>query len=144
MRNIEQRNYFSTNDFVGTNNLEEEAEKLFGKGWEAADDVCQIEQLLELFGALHFTVIYQEYVKSGYDLAVHFNSDLKEIADLKKQNKALIERLNANHCAIDSSLESLEEQGFTGLEESDFYLELSGELAPNETLLRSIERETEL
>ena len=144
MRNIEQRNYFSTNDFVGTNNLEEEAEKLFGKGWEAADDVCQIEQLLELVGALHFTVIYQEYVKSGYDLAVHFNSDLKEIADLKKQNKALIERLNANHCAIDSSLESLEEQGFTGLEESDFYLELSGELAPNETLLRSIERETEL
>ena len=40
-------NYFSTNAFVGINNLEEVAEKVLGKGWEAEDDCAQIQAIIE-------------------------------------------------------------------------------------------------
>lgn len=43
-------NYYSTNDFVSVNKLEKEAEKLFGKDWEAEDDVWQIQQLIDSIG----------------------------------------------------------------------------------------------
>ena len=52
--------------------------------------------------------------------------------------KKLIERLNASQSAMDSCLDSMKEQGLN-LEETDFYLELAGELAPNEELLKSLE-----
>ena len=37
----------STNDFVHENKLQEKAEELFGKNWEAEFDVEQIEELLD-------------------------------------------------------------------------------------------------
>jgi hypothetical protein len=40
-------NYFSTNAFVGINNLEEVAENVLGKGWEAEDDCAQIQAIIE-------------------------------------------------------------------------------------------------
>ena len=38
--------YYSTNDFVGTNQLEAFAKSVFGEGWEAEDDYDQIITLL--------------------------------------------------------------------------------------------------
>ena len=43
-------NYYSTNDFVSVNKLEKEAEKLFGKDWEAEDDMNQLQELIDLKG----------------------------------------------------------------------------------------------
>ena len=42
---IETTNYMSTNDFVYENKLQEKAEELVGKDWEAENDVEQSEEL---------------------------------------------------------------------------------------------------
>jgi len=39
--------YMSTNDFVYKNELQKQADELFGEGWEAEDDVEQIEKLCD-------------------------------------------------------------------------------------------------
>ena len=39
--------YMSTNDFVHKNELQKQADWLFGEGWEAEDDVEQIEKLCD-------------------------------------------------------------------------------------------------
>jgi hypothetical protein len=52
-------NYFSTNDFVGSNGLKDLANKVFGKGWKAEDDVDQIAELANHAG-LKYVVIYAE------------------------------------------------------------------------------------
>ena len=39
-------NYYSTYDFVGTHKLNKEAEEIFGKNWEAEDDLSQIEDII--------------------------------------------------------------------------------------------------
>lgn len=137
MKKIEQRNYCSTNDFVGTNNLQSEAVKLFGKDWEAEDDVSQIERLLEEVGAKHFTVTHQEYVKSDYDLEVVFSDDLKEIADLKETVRLLTERLNATSCAIDTALDYMKEMRLD-MEDSEAFVELFSQHTSNEIFFKSM------
>jgi hypothetical protein len=42
--------YASTHDFVSVNKLEEEAEKVFGKDWEADDDINQTQELVDSTG----------------------------------------------------------------------------------------------
>tara|TARA_R110002096_G_scaffold382312_1_gene576195 strand:- start:1037 stop:1258 length:222 start_codon:yes stop_codon:yes gene_type:complete len=64
----------------------------------------------------------------------------EEIQELKKQNKALIERLNASHRALDNATESLTELFDKQFHEDNFYIEMVSELAPNEELLRSLEK----
>lgn len=54
-------------------------------------------------------------------------------------NEKLIERLNAIQTAIDGAVEGLYELHGEEAKESDVYLDLAGEIAPNETLLREIE-----
>jgi len=44
--NLEGR-YISTYGFVGRNNLERQAEKIFGKDWVAEDDLDQIQILCD-------------------------------------------------------------------------------------------------
>jgi DNA mismatch repair ATPase MutS len=90
MKKIIETRYMSTYDFVSTNELEKEAVELFGKEWEAEDDMVQITDLLEHVGAEHFEVMYIEGLRSDYDLEVVFNSDLREIADLKEALKQFI------------------------------------------------------
>ena len=60
--------------------------------------------------------------------------------NLEEQNKALIERLNACHSTIDTAIDMFKDMGLD-LEDSEAYIELLGELAPNEELLRSIENQ---
>jgi hypothetical protein len=52
-------NYYSTNDFVQQNGLEEEAVKVFGEDWEAEDDVDQIAELANHMG-LKYVIKYAE------------------------------------------------------------------------------------
>ena len=100
MKNIVQRKYTSTYDFVQTNKLEEEANKLFGKNWEAEDDVSQIEYLLEFIGADFFTVVYIEDAKTNHDIEVLFNDDLKRISDLEYALKELCKNIDLSKLKI--------------------------------------------
>ena len=50
MKTIIKQRYNSTYGFVESNELEKEAEELFGKNWEAEDDVNQIQSLINHLG----------------------------------------------------------------------------------------------
>jgi hypothetical protein len=65
---------------------------------------------------------------------------MENIEKLKEQNRLLIERLNANQSAIDSATDSFKDMQLD-LEDSEAYVELLSQLAPNEELLKSIEDE---
>lgn len=67
-------NYFSTNDFVGAHNLQKQAEKIFGKGWEAEDDVNQIESIINSLGGKYVVTVPEDRsqwneMREQYDLA---------------------------------------------------------------------------
>ncbi len=139
MKNLEGE-YNSTYAFVEVNDLQGDAEKLFGKEWEAEDDVHQIEELIEEVTkkSRHYTVIVLEH-KDEDDIVVKYSEDKARIELLEEQNKALIERLNASHKAIDNAVDTLDELFDNQFQEDNFYIEMVSELAPNEELLRSIE-----
>ena len=85
---IEQRNYMSTYDFVGENNLEKEAAELFGEDWEAEDDAEQIDRLLKFIGFKHYEVRFID-TRSDYDMEVKFNPDKERIEELEKELRHL-------------------------------------------------------
>ena len=58
---------------------------------------------------------------------------------LEKEKAALIERLNACYSAIDSATETMLEI-LPNAKQTDFYLELCGEIVETETLLKSLEK----
>jgi len=67
-------NYYSTNDFVGAHNLQKQAEKIFGKGWEAEDDVNQIENIINSIGGKYVVTVPEDRsqwneMREQYDLA---------------------------------------------------------------------------
>jgi len=139
MRNLKERGYGSTEHFVSVNGLEKEAESLFGKGWESVNDREEIEKLITLIGADFYEV--EIYENSGYYFHVVFNEDLERVSELEEQNKKLIERLNANHSAIDSATDGLLELYGNGYKDTDVYLKLVGQLAENEELLEDFHHE---
>lgn len=67
---IEEGRYFSTNDFVCSNDLEKLADQLFGKGWEAGDDVDQMQELCDSVSKNKYRVKYIEGLRSDCDLEV--------------------------------------------------------------------------
>lgn len=75
--------YMSTYSFVSQNNLENEAELLWGKNWEAQDDVSQIQELCNLFRFPKYDVWFIEGLKTDEDIEVRLlDSHDKEIVDL--------------------------------------------------------------
>ena len=63
--------YLSTDDFVNSNDLEEEARLILGEDWIAEDDVEQIQLILdELFGKKQYFVQCIEGLKSDYDIQI--------------------------------------------------------------------------
>lgn len=97
--NIVEMRYSSTNSFVFQNELEKEAVECFGTGWEAEDDVNQIETLLNHINAEFYDVKFIENCNSEEDIEVSFNSDKQEIYDLKnnvEKAKELLERNGYN------------------------------------------------
>lgn len=61
---------------------------------------------------------------------------MKTIEELQAIIDELTERLQSSQSAIESAVETLDEEGNRGT----IYLELCGELAPNEELLIKIEK----
>lgn len=99
--NIVEMRYSSTNSFVFQNGLEKEAVECFGTGWEAEDDVNQIEQLLEFINARFYDVEFIEECSSEEDIEVSFNSDKQEVYDLKNNVEKAKELLEKNGYIID-------------------------------------------
>ncbi len=62
----------------------------------------------------------------------------EELEQLKKENKALIKRLESSHSVIENAAETI--AGWFQQEEDrgDVYLDLIAELAPNEELLMKL------
>ena len=65
--------YNSTNAFVETNNLQDKANLLWGEGWEACDDVHQIEELLSSIHPNQYLVSFLENVKEDDILVTESN-----------------------------------------------------------------------
>ena len=77
-------NYYSTNDFVGAHNLQKEAEKILGKGWEAEDDVNQIESIINSLGGKYVVTVPEDRsqwneMREQYDLAKPTNDSNYDI-----------------------------------------------------------------
>jgi len=62
--------YMSTYDFVGCNQLEEEAEKVLGKNWEAEDDVTQIQDIIDEINPDGFVVEHISNCRNDNDIQV--------------------------------------------------------------------------
>lgn len=107
MKNIIQRNYSSTYDFVSVNNLEKEAKKFFGKDWVAEDDVEQIERLIEYLGIEHYVVVFLPNHNSEHDIKVYFSQDLKRIHDLESALINLTNNINLSKLNIRKDFELL-------------------------------------
>jgi len=83
-------NYYSTYAFVHQNNLDKIANKVLGKGWEAEDDVNQIQQIINALGIGKFSVNCNERLRCDEeDIEVRKISDLKN-KDIDKAFKQLI------------------------------------------------------
>lgn len=70
--NLEGR-YMSTYSFVAQNDLEDQANQLWGKGWEAEDDVNQIQQLCDHLDKSKWQVVFLEGMRSEDDIEVRPN-----------------------------------------------------------------------
>ena len=68
---ITDKYYLSTDDFVNSNDLEEDTRLILGEDWIAEDDVEQIQLILdELFGKKQYFVQCIEGLKSDYDIQI--------------------------------------------------------------------------
>jgi|TARA_R110000851_G_scaffold190072_2_gene340430 hypothetical protein len=67
---IETQRYMSTYGFVSINKLEDLADKLFGKGWEAEDDIEQIQTLCDSVKANAYVVSSINGLKYDDDIEV--------------------------------------------------------------------------
>lgn len=65
--------YNSSIGFVETNGLQEEANKLWGEGWEPCDDVYQVEELLNAIHPNKYLVSFLENVKEDDILVTEYN-----------------------------------------------------------------------
>ena len=63
MKAINEQRYNSTYGFVRINKLEKEADEFFGEGWEAEDDVNQIQSLINHLGRTDLFVSFIEGLK---------------------------------------------------------------------------------
>jgi len=62
----------------------------------------------------------------------------EELEQLKKENKALIKRLESSHSVIEYAAETIAEWFQEEEDRGDVYLDLIAELAPNEELLMKL------
>ena len=81
---IKEGRYYSTNDFVGSNDLEKLADQLFGEGWEPADDVDQMQELCDSVKKNKYRVKYIEGLRSDCDLEVEDIEPLMNVNQAKK------------------------------------------------------------
>jgi hypothetical protein len=91
MKNLKGR-YSSIHDFISANNLEKEAEELFGKGWEAENDIEQVQELAGNNYVVHTIEVETERDKRADDyIQVISKSDLADFFEIYDEvtNKTL-------------------------------------------------------
>jgi len=93
MREIRTQFYSSTLSFVFVNELEKEAEQLFGADWESSDDVEQINQLLLHIGRKDLVANCPEYLDAEEDIEVCERTFTFTIDDLKDLKYAITQKL---------------------------------------------------
>jgi hypothetical protein len=93
MREIATQFYSSTLSFVLVNELEKEAEQLFGADWESNDDVEQINQLLQHIGRKDLVANCPEYLDAEEDIEVCERTFTLTIDDLKKLKYEITNKL---------------------------------------------------
>jgi hypothetical protein len=93
MREIGTQFYSSTLSFVFVNELEKEAEQLFGADWESSDDVEQINQLLLHIGRKDLVANCPEYLDAEEDIEVCERTFTFTIDDLKDLKYAITQKL---------------------------------------------------
>ncbi len=79
--NLEGR-YMSTYGFVGNNGLEKQAEKTFGKDWEAESDVDQIQELCDY-------IEYERYHVDCIETRDEEDIVVREVDNWKELKKSL-------------------------------------------------------
>lgn len=62
--------YMSTYDFVGEHQLEDVANEVLGLGWEAEDDVCQIQDILDTMNPDGFMVEHISNCRTDNDIQI--------------------------------------------------------------------------
>ena len=78
-------NYTSTYGFVGHLKLEEVADKVLGKGWEAEDDVSQIQSICDEISPDKYSVCSIEGLRRDDDIEVRYRDNYDEVKKLKMQ-----------------------------------------------------------
>tara|TARA_R110000868_G_scaffold261291_1_gene519378 strand:+ start:673 stop:1104 length:432 start_codon:yes stop_codon:yes gene_type:complete len=87
-KNVEG-NYYSTYDFVNQTKLSRVATKVLGKGWEAEDDVNQIQEIVNSLGNGKYSVVCSYPTAFKEDIIVTKISD-KTNKDIDKAFTQLI------------------------------------------------------
>ena len=83
-------NYTSTYGFVGHLKLEEVADKVLGKGWEAEDDVSQIQSICDEISPDKYSVCSIEGLRRDDDIEVRFTDNYDEVKELKSKLEVAI------------------------------------------------------
>ena len=78
-------NYTSTYGFVGHLKLEEVADKVLGKGWEAEDDVSQIQSICDEISPDKYSVCSIEGLRRDDDIEVRYRDNYEELKSAESQ-----------------------------------------------------------
>ena len=127
-------NYTSTYGFVGHLKLEEVADKVLGKNWEAEDDVSQIQEICDHMDKGKYSVYFQEGIRHEHDIIVREVDNFEELKQLKNKlnwynlfvdyvQETDINLYNYACEYADGSGVELTENGLTAEEVADFYVE---------------------
>lgn len=90
--------YYSTYAFVQRNNLENIAEEVLGKDWEAEDDVAQIQSIIDYMSIGEYSVTCSEYDTREDDIIVtkiedNYYKSVEYARQLLKDNGYYVENL---------------------------------------------------
>lgn len=110
LKNVEGK-YFSTYGFVSGNNLEDIAEQVLGKDWEAEDDVSQIEAIIEYIDIGKYSVTCSWYDTREEDIIVtKIDDSILDNQEIKTQLEYILAKINDNKIsAWNSDLENTTE-----------------------------------
>jgi hypothetical protein len=127
-------NYTSTYGFVGHLKLEEVADKVLGKGWEAEDDVSQIQSICDEISPDKYSVCSIEGLRRDDDIEVRYRDNYDEVEKLKSRLEWYNNFVDfvqdyddsvwSNACQYADSMEceQLTNNGLTAEEVKEYYL----------------------
>ncbi len=78
-------NYTSTWSFVGHLKLEDVANEVLGMGWEAEDDVSQIQSICDAIEPDKYSVCSIEGLRRDDDIEVRYRDNYEELKELKSK-----------------------------------------------------------